>query len=435
MNTRPAPTRQTPAGDPSPAVLYVASVLPTLSETFVYRELFGLQDAGITVHAASLRPPRSDIKDPRLSALARQALPVYGAGFAAGAADVLAELMLHPVRTCRTLATGLGDAVLAADVRLTARPRVLGQCLAGIALARRSRHLGLTHIHAHLAHAPTAVAMYAAMQLGVPFSFTGHANDLFPQRSLLAEKLKRATFVACISHWHRELYRSIAPLEVDRLPIVRCGVDVPPERPRAERPAGPIRLVTVARLVEKKGIDVLVRALGALRQRGLDVRADIVGGGPEQDRLTRLASELHLGDHITFHGSQEHARSLQVVDEADIFVLPCRVDTAGDRDGIPVSLMEAMARTVCVVSGDLPAIRELIEHDVGGVLVPPGDVDPLADALERLIRDPELRTRLARGGYRKVQQEFSTDRNVRRIISALKLGAAVDPVAARMVEV
>ena len=141
------------------------------------------------------------------------------------------------------------------------------QALVGLSLARRLRGRDVRHIQCHFAHAATTIGMYTAAQLGVPFSFTGHANDLFQRRCLLRRKLQRARYVGCISQWHRELYKETEPDRTGKYRLIRCGVDVAswvPVAPADGASEKPLRIVTVGRLVEKKGIDTLIEAVGRL---------------------------------------------------------------------------------------------------------------------------------------------------------------------------
>ena len=277
-------------------------------------------------------------------------------------------------------------------------------------LARWLVHLGVRHIHAHFAHAPTSVAMYAAGFAGIPFSFTGHANDLFQRRQLLRRKLERASFVACISHWHQSWYESIAP--AGRYAIVRCGVPLeaygPPPEPIADR----LRVLAVARLVEKKGLDLLLRAVADRPA----IHVTIAGDGPQLPALQSLAQKM--GDRVTFLGAVDPADVADQLRRHDAFALPCRPVASGDRDGIPVALMEAMASGLPVISGDLPAIRELIDPQRSGLLIDmaaPEGVGKLAEALDTLRGDLLWRRQLGVAGQARVREEFGLGTNVDRL--------------------
>jgi len=399
-------------------ILYVGGTLPSRSETFVYREVLALRDLGLDVNIASIHPRERGLGDERVEALADEAIEIYGPGPGRLLADATLEIAVHPARTLSVAGRGALDALLG-TAALTRRPKVCWQCLAGLALARRVRRLGVEHIHAHMAHVPTTIAMYAARQLGIGFSFTGHAVDIFRERTLLEAKLQRASFTACISEWHRSFYHDLVLLDDDRLPIVRCGVDVDAFAP-AERRAGEgaLRVLAVGRLVKKKGFDVLIDAMTKLREAGSNVQCRIVGEGPERAALDTLVRARGVADRVSLMGVKSNDEVRCLMRDADLFVLPCRIDPTGDRDGIPVVLMEAMACGVCAISGDLPAIRELITDGKGGVLVEPGDVDALADALRELAADAGRRTRLGQAGRERVIEEFSLGVNVQRLIAA-----------------
>ncbi len=382
-------------------ILYVGAQLPKRSETFVYREVLGLRERGVAVSVASVNPPESDLDDPALDALAREAVPVYGRGARGKVAvtlDAPRAAWVRPVRGLFETTPGYW-------------PKYWLQSEAGYALAHRVGGRGITHVHAHMAHVPSTVAMACAAALDVPFSFTGHAADLFRDRSALRTKLQRAAFVACISHWHRGFYRTVVPGLTDaQLPIVRCGVDLDDFAPVA--PVVVPRMLAVGRLVAKKGFDVLVRSMAGLPA---DTMLTLVGDGPEGPALRALAREVGVEERITFAGALPNQAVRDLMAHAAVFVLPCREAADGDRDGIPVVLMEAMARGVCVVSGDLETIRELVTDNVGGVMVRPGAVDELTRALAGLLTDPPRRASLAAAGRERVAEEFSLAVNLDRL--------------------
>lgn len=399
-------------------LLYLTSVLPKRSETFVYREVFGLRAQGLQIVPVSLHKPQRDLGDPALDALAREAIQVYPAGGLALVRDAIFFTLRNPSSALRVFGRAVRDFLAASDLSTGQRLRIIPQIVAALALAWRAHSFRPTGIHVHMAHAPATVGMYAAQALRVPFSFTGHAVDLFREASLLPEKLSRAAFVACISHWHREWYRSILNRPEGDYPIVRCGVDVPEVKRSAQR--GELRLLGIARLVPKKGFDTLLESLREAAGEGVSFRCTIAGEGPEDSRLRQLAEDPALAGRISFVGAVNHSQVSALLREADVFVLPCRVVSDGDRDGIPVSVMEAMAAGVCVVTGDLPAIRELVEDGVSGLLVPPGEPHALASALRKLSSDPGFRTKLASAGRARVVEEFSSNENLQRLVWAFR---------------
>ncbi len=401
-------------------IIMMASWLPKLSETFVYREVFGLRESGIEVLPASVHHPGTDWSDVQLKALGEETIQVYGKGKLAMLRDAVMEFARHPGVSARTLKTVAQDALRSEDVSSRkARLKILWQGLGGLALARRSRKHKVEHIHAHMAHVPTTIAMYAAMQLGIRFSFTGHAADIFRDRSLLKQKLERAGFARCISYWHREFYKGIVDRPDAQYPVVRCGVDTARiDAPQKEH-GGSGLILGVGRLVPKKGFDLLLRALNIIQSSGRTFRCRIIGDGPERAKLVSLSRSLGLHDVVAFEGSKDNKDILKMLPKADIFALPCRLDESGDKDGIPVVLMEAMAAGVCCVSGDLPTIRELIFSGENGYLVPAEDIAALAGTLEHLLQNPRHRQSIAVEGRRRILEEFSLEMNVQKLRAAL----------------
>ncbi|GAB5496869.1 MAG: glycosyltransferase family 4 protein [Phycisphaerales bacterium] len=402
--------------EPGP-ILYLASQLPKLSETFVYREVLALREKGLDIRVASVHKLTETFDDERLRQLQSQSLSVYGRGAFAIWLDVIAEFCTHPLRTVGTLIVGRYDALSAKDITLAGRIKTIFQNLAAISLARRIRPTGIKHIHAHFAHVPTTIAMYTARQLGITFSFTGHANDLFRHRTMLEIKLHRAEFVSCISAWHNKWYGSVLAAERNNRPVIRCGVDTDDFKPIAQQDRV---IVCVARLVEKKGIDTLIEACGLLNERGVDFTCKIAGDGPMRGALEGGIERYGVGESVQLLGAKPNDEIRSLVQTASVFCLPCRDDSSGDRDGIPVALMESMSCGVATVSGDLPAIRELIEEGKSGRLVPGGDAKALADVLEELLTDSEARASLGAGGRDRVIEEFSLDVNSDRIIDAFR---------------
>jgi len=372
------------------AIAYVAARLPTLSETFVYRELMGLQGRGRTIVPVTVRPPIGPFGDARLDALAEEAVRVYSGRTAL---SLLPAFATGPAAFLRAI----GDAASADLDGAKARAKFLFQAWMGLATAWRLKGRDIGHVHAHLANTPATVALYLARGLGARYSFTGHANDLFVHREGLKFKLTEADFVSSISRWHQGFYEAIAPGGLR--PVIRCSVTVP------DYAEGGANVVAVGRLVAKKGFDLLIRAFARLDRPGIRLR--IAGDGPERAALIALAEAEDIADRVDFLGAKPHAEALAVIRSGAIFALPCRTSATGDRDGIPVVLMEAMAAGKPVIAGRLETIAELVEDGTSGLLVPPDDVEALTEALRRLVDDPEAGKAMGLAGRRRVEEEFS----------------------------
>ncbi|WP_319409044.1 glycosyltransferase family 4 protein [uncultured Desulfosarcina sp.] len=398
-------------------ILYMSGTLPVLSETFVYREIIALRELGLDIHTASVHPPVHGLDNGGvLDQIAQSTNCIYTKKVFVLLKDAIAEVMAFPIKSITTMAICTFCSLFSAEVPVRRKHKVIYQGLAALALVRRIRHLNIGHIHSHMAHVPTTIAMFAAQQLGIRFSFTGHAVDIFPERTLLKEKLKRALFINCISYWHRDFYRSIVKRPDTDYPIIRCGIDT-----RKYKAAFPplkkhLHVLSVCRLVEKKGIDILISAAEKIGKcGGPPMKYTIVGDGPEKDKLLAMTNGLSPATKVELTGSIDNDAVMKLIEQSDVFALPCRITHSGDRDGIPVALMEAMALGRCVISGDLEPIRELIEHNHSGIMIPPGDENALAKELIDLANNRSRMENLGRAARKRIENEFDLMLNANRI--------------------
>jgi glycosyltransferase involved in cell wall biosynthesis len=272
--------------------------------------------------------------------------------------------------------------------------------------------LGTPPLYIHFAHRPTTVGRFASLLLGTPFAVAAHAVDVW--KSPADELRVRLRDARVVLSCYEEAREYLATLTLGRTPVelVRHGVDIPPNPARAE--VLPPVMLAVGRLIEKKGFDTLLRAAALLRQRGLEFRLHIAGDGPLWPNLARLAGELGLVDHARFIGPLTHDELEPHFASAAMFVLPCQIGSDGNRDGLPNTILEAMARRLPVVSTTLPSVLEAIEDGREGLVVPPRDPEALAGALGTLLEDPGLRARLGEAGRERVKREFD-----RAVLSAL----------------
>lgn len=268
------------------------------------------------------------------------------------------------------------------------------------------------HIHSQWIHSGGTVAMYGAWLLGKPFSFTGHAADLFRERVALKDKIKRADFIVCISDFHRRFYLDNGA-RPEQLIVVYCGIDphhfTPNRRKRA--PGEPFHILSAGRLVGKKGFPILIEACGLMRDRGFDFRCTIGGSGPDEAALRALVSASKLDDVITLTGTalkQEEIPGFMA--SGDVYTLPCVWAADNDVDGLPQMLMEAMACGLPAVSTDLVGIPDLIHDRETGLLVQPNDAEGLANALMRLADDDLMAERLAEAGREHLVEIFDINR-------------------------
>lgn len=425
-----------PAPDRAP-VAVLLSRFPVVTQTFILRELDELERQGTSVVLVALARGRDRVVHPLALPWSERAIrPRIGFGMVIENLRVLAR---RPILYLSTLAALMWE--------MRRRPRTLLGTLvvypAAVWLGRRLRELGARHVHAHFAaHAATAALVASTVHAGgpdLPFSVTVHAYDIFLHQEGLARKLGRASFVRSISEFNvgflRDRLGAGAPLS-QRLRVIHCGVD--PGAYRRRPPEGragidrPLRVLCVASLRPFKGVNHLVEAVRRLRAQGVDLECEIVGDGELRAELDRHIASSGLGHRLRLVGNLPEAEVAERLSRADLFVLPSVVSPDGNMEGIPVSLMEAMASSLPVVSTQTSGIPELVVEGETGTLVPPGDPDALARAIREVLDDPGAARGRAAAGRRKVEEEFALERCVRRLAAEIDAHSLPDPPGARL---
>ncbi|MCZ6725864.1 MAG: glycosyltransferase [Acidobacteria bacterium] len=275
-------------------------------------------------------------------------------------------------------------------------------------VARRTRQLGIRHLHAHYAGEPLRVAHLVKRLVGVPYSFTAHAKDLYlAPESRLRRRLGTASFaVGCHRHGVETMRRLLPERDRGKVRFIRHGIDLdlftPPEREEpGEETAEPV-ILAVGRLTAKKGFDDLIDACRMLARRGVPFHLDILGDGSSRAELEAQVRHLDLTDRVTFHGFVAQESLPEWYHRAAVFAAPSKELADGNRDGIPNVLLEAMASKLPLVASVAAGIPEVVEHEVSGLLTVPGEPAPLATALARLLEDRQLARRLGRQALRQV---------------------------------
>ena len=379
-------------------VVYVTRAFPEPSETFIRNEIRALRRDGVPVSV--LTGWRSSPSAADWTAEDGGLTPVV----------VLSE---RP----RDLRPALRMAAACAADALRLRPRGQARALRLCDLARRgvgALPADAAMLHAHFANDAAVLARYLAAQTGLPFRVTAHAYDIYQDPFLLERNLASAARILTVSDANREVLRTRMPGV--GIEVVRCGVDLEafPYRDPAP-PDGTAHLLCVARLVPKKGHAVLLDALALLRRDGVDASVVLAGGGPLEAELRAHADRAGIGDAVRFRGTIPHGAVRDEMLRCDLVTLPSRIAEDGDRDGIPVALIEAMALGVPVVGTSLPGMDELVVPGAGR-LVPEGEVTSLARAIrETLEQAPEARAAQARAGRRQIESEFDLARIAARL--------------------
>lgn len=393
-------------------VIYFVSLFPCWSETFIVREINELIKLGVDVRIISLKHASEKLVQSDAKALLdRVVYPKTGAAAMFGA---LLQCLSHPWRSLAELVGLLRG--------LAARPEALAKTLVvwwrTLGLIGTLRQLQPDHLHAHWATYPSTAAMLASRRVGVPYSFTAHAHDIFLEDHYLAQKMRSAAFGVTISEFNRRyLADKVSPIALERMRIVHCGVS-PRDFVFAPAARKPGQLLAVGRLDEIKGFRHLVDACELLVQRGVEFQCNVIGDGPLRPELEQRIAQASLAGKVTLLGVRKQEEVRQYLAEASMFVLPSVVTSRGDRDGIPVALMEAMAVGLPVVSTRVSGIPELVEHGVSGLLAEPGDAANLADCIQQLILSPERAQQMALRARQQVEHDFDIAIEARKLHQA-----------------
>ncbi len=392
-----------------PVVMYVVSRFPAVTETFVVNEWLALSDR-FRMQLAALRRSHEGTVHPETE----RVMPSVRFARLLRPATVAAHLGWL-VRRPRTYLS-----VLAAVVRgglrfspLEAAKETVVFLKAGT-LARSAVDDRVDHVHAHFAsHAATA-AWIVHRLTGIPFSFTAHANDLFVAPVLLDRKVADARFVIAISEYNRRVLLEGQP-SAHRLEVVHCGVDTERYAWRDLHGRDSNRIVCVASLFPKKGHAHLIDALALLAERRPATVLELVGDGPERERILQRARERGVAGRVSLLGARSSDDVRATLAGAGAFVLPSVRLPSGRMEGIPVALMEAMASGVPVVASRLSGIPELVKDGVTGLLVEPADPEGLAVAIERVLDDDALAAGLALRARELVVESFGLTREATRL--------------------
>ncbi len=389
---------------------------PRLSETFIAQELLGLEKAGFELAIISLRQPTDNTRH------------AVHDEIQAGVVYLPEYIHQSPLRVLRGLMAsvrkpGFATACkqfLADFSRDRTRNRVRRFAQAAVLAAEWPE--GGQWLHAHFIHTPASVAAYAGAIRGIPWTVSAHAKDIWTSPDWeLRQKLGAARWaVTCTRFGHQHLQSLAADASIIHLSYHGLNLSRFPPFDRSESnnvglvATSPIVILSVGRAVEKKGFDILLRALAALPE-SLHWRFVHIGGGAELPPLKALAKQLLIENRITWLGAINQTEVLTNYQSADLFALACRVTADGDRDGLPNVLLEAASQGLTCISTRISGIPEFFD-DENGLLVEPENPDMLATALIQAIESPELRDRLGKAAAIKVRSTFDYHTSIAQLV-------------------
>lgn len=396
-------------------VAYILHRFPVLSETFIMRELHWIRRHGIDVTIFALLPGTDKL-------VHDQAQELLGlTHYSPFLSRAVVRAQAHFLRR----SPGRYMTALAGVIRQTWRePLVMLRGLLlfpkSVYFAQRIQTLGIEHIHAHFVWVDGLAAGVAADLLHLPFSLHSHAFDLYQRNPHnVRQELQHASQVVTISEYNRRYIAQLCPaMDPSQVEVVYCGVDTAVFQPEPKQAAdGILRVISVGRLIEKKGMVYLIEACKQLVDRGLAIECRIVGEGPLHSSLQARIEQLGLQPHVTLLGALAQDEVRRLIQAGDVMVLAATVAASGDQDGIPIVLMEAMACGLPVVTTPVSGIPELVVDGQTGLLTQERSPSELADALEKLACDDGLRQRLGSQARAMVVSRFDLRQNSAKLAS------------------
>ena len=407
-------------------IVYLVRSCPRLSPTFVLDALLRLEQLGARIELFALAASGETLVQPAVARLRttprvlRRASP----------ADHVLVARAAPARYVAAALSAARQVQHERGYHVESRFSAFARAVTLARHLSRLRAHGPVHLHAHFAHDPALVAQLAHALTGVPYTFTAHARDVHQvSPSLLARRAARSQAVVACCASNARVLEAVAPGKVHHLPH---GVDTDQFRPGPPTeeppvPSGPPLVVSVGRLVEKKGFVDLLRAFALLRDGGVPFTSEVYGDGPLRDELARLTARLDLDGHVTFLGARTRDQLLAAYRRSDVFALTPFATEDGDVDGIPNVLLEAMACAVPVVATAAGGVAEAVTPGHDGLLARPRDVHGVAGHLAVLLSDPERRRTMGRAARRTAVERFDGRSAAGRLLDLFTASVGVEP--------
>jgi len=394
-------------------IAYIMSRFPHLSETFILREMIAMEMLGWEIALYPLISQHQPIVHAEAQAWSRRAhrLPWLSGDILAAN---LRQLTMRPRRYVSLwVRVGWENR---ASLKFLLRAVILFP--KAVRMAEQMQQEGISHIHAHYATHPALVAWLIHELVGISYSITVHAHDIFVEKAMLATKLRDAAFIVAISDYNRKyLTRQIGISIAEKIHVVHSGIDPAIFKAQAHPhiSSEPFEIISIGSLQSYKGMRYLIEACDLLRARGLPFHCRIIGDGEEMPGLQRMIVDRKMESCVELLGALTQAEVAVLLPGAHCYVQPSIVTPSGKMEGIPVSIMEAFASGLAVVATEISGIPELVHPGVTGYLVPPADPPALADVLTTVYRNPVESARMVKSGKALVAKEFNIDHSARQL--------------------
>lgn len=398
-------------------VAYTMSRFPKLTETFILYEMLAMEEAGIEVELFPLLRERQDVQHREVERYLQRAhfhpffsLPILWAN--------LYYLFRKPLAYLKVVWEVFSGVLGSLNFFFGA----LGVFPKAVRFAYEMERLGVEHLHAHFATHPVVAALIIKRLTGIPYSFTVHGSDLHVERRMLDVKVKASAAAVTVSTFNKNvMIQECGEALGEKIHVIHCGVDTDLFQCHDRSSHGGVfRILCVASFEEVKGHQYLVEACKLLAQRGVDFICHLVGYGPLRQQIEKQIAAEGLQNKFKIHGGLPRNEVLNLYREADVFILPSVITKNGKKEGIPVVLMEAMCTCLPVISSRMSGIPELVQDGAAGILVEPRDAAGLADALQRLHAQPQLRAKMGKAGREYVLEQFDLKKNARLLLDLIE---------------
>lgn len=391
-------------------VAYICGQYPRFSETFIQREIKALRREGVHVLVFSVRRPLENEINQDADALedALQTIYILPCNPFNLATKSISLMLRFPIRFCSTFY----QAIFKEELSLKGRLFRIFYLFEAILFAHSILKGKVNWIHDHFAMASGSVAMFASRLTGIPFSTTLHGPHVFFDSSAycLKEKLKYSKKVVCISHFSESQAKLfLARNDYHKIEIVHCGLDLSQYLPRYEKTSKLTEFISVCRLSIEKGIFDLLDSVRMLKDISKDFHLSIIGDGPLKSELNEYLVKEDLSQFVSLLGYKKPSEVSLLLRSHDVFVLPSYAE------GLPVSIMEAMACGLAVISSSIAGCSEIVEHQKNGLLVPPSSPRHLFLAMQRLMEQPQMVEAMGIEGRRKVEEYFDINKEAKKL--------------------
>jgi colanic acid/amylovoran biosynthesis glycosyltransferase len=371
---------------------YLFERFPSFTQTFCYREIVELRRQGVSPAIFSARRP---VGEP---AQDWEATVVAGVTYLPGDEQLVTEID-------RAVRKGKLPQSVGREIAAWGRKTDFLRLYQAAFLGPRLQALGVRHLHAHFAGLAARTAFWIERFFGIGFSFTAHANDIFapkPFEISLGKLIGAARAVVAVSDFGLRFLQAKYPAQAAKIHRVYNGIELDRFQ-SADLTGTPPAIISIGRLIEKKGFPDLIEACRLLHERGLAIRAEIIGEGPLEKPLREQIAAAGLTNVIALAGPLPQREVIEQLARATVFALPCVAEAAGGMDNLPTVIMEAMAAGLPVVSTPLGGVPEMVQDGITGFLVPERQPGALADALDRLLTDRRLALSLGKAGRERAQ--------------------------------